>query len=393
MQVKVETLREALELLKPVVPGGKTQVDAVRHVLIQDGKAMATDLEQAAVVNVPGASGTCLVPHKSTLETLKRVPGSQLLTIEPDNGMVKLLWDGGKVSLNTRDEDDFPSIPRVEGDMVQYNGDRLIRAMQDVEPYCARDDSRPVLAGVILSPANGQLDVWAGDGYRLAVEYLPFVLPCGKLIIPAKAVRTLAHLWKKAAPAPDQGDDIVQTVLNERLIELTVGTDNVAFSFGRVKFITRPISGEAPNYRNLVPDVSKGTTVEFYAPDFERVVMQSLGASEQLRLRWDTNTMTVATKGEDGEEAEATLDVRADGEGEIAFSANYLLAYLKNREGMVRMTIVDKSSPGVFQAAGAPLLLQMPMFLRDDEGEQSPGSGQDDEGQPDEAEAADEVEE
>lgn len=40
MQVRVGTLREALELLKSVVPAGKQPVDAVKYALIQHGKAL-----------------------------------------------------------------------------------------------------------------------------------------------------------------------------------------------------------------------------------------------------------------------------------------------------------------------------------------------------------------
>ena len=53
----------------------------------------------------------------------------------------------------------------------------LLGTMTSVLPFCAKDDPRPVLSGVILTPQGEETDVWAADGFRLALKTLPIAFP------------------------------------------------------------------------------------------------------------------------------------------------------------------------------------------------------------------------
>ena len=97
MQVRVETLREALELVRPVVPR-KATLESTRYVLLRDGKAVATDLDVAVELEVPGFEGEVLIPHKDALEALKRIPATELLTITVEGKSLVLCWSRGKAS-------------------------------------------------------------------------------------------------------------------------------------------------------------------------------------------------------------------------------------------------------------------------------------------------------
>ncbi len=73
MQIQVQRLREALDLLRPAVPK-KHPMPVLQNVLLNDGLAMATDLDLAVVVQLPEAEGQCVLPFRTVADVLKLIP-------------------------------------------------------------------------------------------------------------------------------------------------------------------------------------------------------------------------------------------------------------------------------------------------------------------------------
>ena len=91
MQIQVYRLREAMELLGPVVPR-KPSYAPLTCFLVKDGRAAATDLEITITAELPEAEGHCLFPYHPVADLLKRVRGHDLLTIEQEDKTLSLAW-------------------------------------------------------------------------------------------------------------------------------------------------------------------------------------------------------------------------------------------------------------------------------------------------------------
>ena len=113
MQIRVDRLRETLKLLQPVVPS-KPTLPVLNHVLLKDGQAVATDLEIMAALGLPEVEGECLIPHRSVSELLRYVPGNEMLTVEVQEKVLHLTWEGGKASYDVADPEDYPPVPEVK---------------------------------------------------------------------------------------------------------------------------------------------------------------------------------------------------------------------------------------------------------------------------------------
>ena len=362
MQVRVETLREALELVRPVVPR-KATLKSTQYVLLRDGKAMATDLDVAVELEVPGFEGEVLVPHKDALEALKRIPATELLTVGVEGKSLVFSWSRGKASFEALDVEEFPPIPEAKGEETSLDGDRLIKAMTSVLPYRCKDSSRPVLQGILLSLGE-ETEVVAADGFRMAYQQLPLASPFErKAVVAAEAVKLLEHLWKRIPPAPEAEGSIVERVLAPREVTLALDRDKVAFRFGRATVLAKLIDGGYPNYREIMPRDDDWPRVSFFAQDMEREVRRLKEVKDTIRLSWENGTLRLRATDE-GKEAEATIQARAETSGRIAFNAGYLLDYLKGKDGVVTMAVHGETSPGVFRHAGAPLVVIMPMHVQ-----------------------------
>ena len=372
MQVQVQKLREAMQLLEPAVPG-KAVLPVLHNVLLKDGRAIAGDLETFVFIDLPEADMECLIPHKSVLELLKYVPGNEMLTIEAD-GELTLSWDGGKSSYPRVKPEEYPPEPelvvKTEGTM---DGNVLVTALTSAADYCSNDTSRPVLNGVAIFPGEN-LDIAAGDGFRMAYQTIPGSFPIEQpLVIPSGAVEILRSLWQHTKPDVALGDSLVGLVMSKRqaavaLVEAKgseAGILRVCFS--GVTALIKLIQGTPPNFKQLIPsDIP--TTVKFFPGDLERAVKRLRPIAKDsdgiVRLSWTNDTMTVSASSEEAGKVEGTLPVQADNPDRVALNIKYILEYLKGKEGMITLGLTGKTAPVILRHRASPLVLVMPLNVQ-----------------------------
>jgi DNA polymerase III sliding clamp (beta) subunit (PCNA family) len=372
MQVQVQKLREAMQLLEPVVPG-KTALPILHNVLLKDGRAIAGDLETFVFIDLPEADMECLIPHNSVMELLKYVPGNEMLTIEAD-GELTLSWDGGKSSYPCAKPEEYPPEPelvvKTEGSM---DGNVLMTALTSSAKYCATEQDRPVLNGVAIFPGEN-LDIAAGDGFRMAYQTIPATFPIEKpLIIPSSAVWVLNSLWQHTKPDVAIGDSLVGLVMSKRqatvaLVEAkSSGAELLRLCFSGVTALIKLIQGTPPNFKQLIPkDIP--TTVKFFPGDLERAVkrLRPIAKDDKgiVRLSWTKDTMTVSASSEEVGKVEGTLSVQADNPDRVGINIKYLLEYLKGKEGMITLGLSSGTTPVVLRHRASPLVLVMPMMVQ-----------------------------
>ncbi len=372
MQVRVQKLREAMQLLEPAVPR-KTALPVLHNVLLKDGKAVAGDLETFVFIDLPEADTECLLPHKSIMELLKFVPGNETLTIETD-GEITLSWDGGKSSYPRVKPEEYPPEPelvvKTEGIM---DGNTLVTALVAAANYCSNDASSPVLNGVVIFPGE-KLDIAAGDGFRMAYQTIPDSFPIEQpLVIPSSAVEILRSLWQHTKPDVALGDSLVGLVMSKRHVDVALveakgsGAEILRLCFSGVTALIKLIQGTPPNFKQLIPsDIP--TTVRFFPGDLERAVKRLRAIANEgqgiVRLSWTNDTMTVSASSEEVGKIEGTLPVQADNPDRVAINIKYLLEYLKGKEGMITLGLTGGTAPVVLRHRASPLVLVMPMNVQ-----------------------------
>jgi len=370
MKIRVERLREALNLLKPAVPG-KATLPVTKNILLGDGRAVATDLEVTVVLDLPEADVSCLIPHRSALELLRYVPGDELLTIEARRGVVNFSWDGGGASYDVPEPEEYPPLPEIkamaEGTM---DGDTLVKALTTAIDYCSTDDKRPVLTGVHLFLGE-QVTVAAADGFKMSYQELPVSFPAEETaIIPAQAVKVLAHLWNKAPAPPPLRDSLIEQITAHRDVSLALGDQRLRVSFGRVTLTVKLIEGTPPSYLQLIPKEEEMVSqANVFAPEFERAVRRVANVARDnsniVRLIWNETALTVTARSEEKGKVEAKVPLVGEATpGKFAVNFNYLLGYLKDRQGVVSIGVKTEQSPVLFRHGQSPLVLLMPMVVQ-----------------------------
>ena len=407
MEIQVERLRQALELVSSAIPKGKVTLPITTSVLFKEGKLTATNLELWVSVDVSqlqtGRTGFVL-PHRALTEALKFIPGRQTLTITSDRQRVLLESAGSRTTLIKPGlPRDFPPMPQPAGSMgadgFVVDGDRLVQGLLSVLPYVATKDTRPVLTGVAMKLGQ-DLELVAADGFRLAIEQ-PGIPLTGNgtghmAIVPGPTVHALGLLWKKGDKPPDldaaraagqtanSGSiEIANLAVARRNLRMVEDGGHISFSFGSIRLTSQLLQGQFPHYQDLVPETAGGRRVSVSADELARVVNQVAeiagAGSNMARLRWSGGHLTVSAQASDVGETEATIPAHVEGgEGEIAFNLRYLRDYLRGKTHVVTISTVPgdpdqvRGKPGVFTHRGGPMIIMMPMFAAPSESSSEP---------------------
>lgn len=251
VEIDRKAFASGLRAVKPAV--ANRGIPALTGVMIEsNGERVTlatTNLETSIRTTVDAPSGECfrvLAPHAPLAAAIGK--GTGTVEIGPEDGAFR----AGSVTLRLLPVEDFPGLSEVP-DTAAIVDAQAFRALADtVLPAVSRDDSRPVLTGILFEigrtsasepgrPAPEGLAVTATDSYRLHHAETTETLNAteAKAVVPADAVKLIS----KAVGRKGTGE-----------IEIGVAEMHAAFRYGNLSVTVRAIEAEFPNYRMLVPE-------------------------------------------------------------------------------------------------------------------------------------------
>lgn len=318
----------------------------------------ATDMELSLRTSLEAkieAEGSVVVPGKLLVDLARLLPGAEV-TIERklEEAIVEVRCGSATYRLHTYNAEDFPRLPETEGiELYEVARESLLETIGRVSRSASRDESRPVLTGVLVHFEPGKLVMAATDSYRLSVKEtkLEGTVPELEAIVPARALGELARI-------ASEGDKI----------QLGVHENQVVFGTGDAWLTTRRIDGQFPNFKQLVPE-----TFEYEVSlardellDVVRRVSVMAQRNSPLRLRFAEGELTVSAQTQDVGEARETLPAAFSGEPlEIGFNAEFLRDGIESIVGeQVRLKLISPLRPAVLEGESDDFLyLIMPIRL------------------------------
>jgi len=277
----------------------------------------ATDMELSLRTTFDAqvdGEGAVVVPGKMLVELARLLPDDEVvIEHRAEEGVVRV--DSGSYSsrLHTYNAEDFPRLPEVAAvGTFAVDKDALLDTVARVSRSASRDESRPVLTGILARFEAGRLVMAATDSYRLSVKETPMEGESPELeaIIPARALTEVSRI----ASAADT-------------LQLGVQENQVVFVAGDVTLTTRRIEGQFPNYKQLIPETYEQVVALPRSEVLE--VVRRVGVMAQrnspIRLRFAEGELTVSAQTQDVGESHESLPVGYVGEPmEIGFNADYL---------------------------------------------------------------------
>jgi DNA polymerase III subunit beta len=320
----------------------------------------ATDMELSLQTSLDASvdePGKVVIPGRLLVDLARLLPDSEVtIAHRPEEGVVEITCGAANYRLQTYGVEDFPRLPDPGGAPL-YSIDReaLVDTAGKVSRSASRDESRPVLTGILVRFEPGKVVMAATDSYRLSVKETPLEGEAPELeaIVPARALGELGRIA--------QGDGELQLGVHE---------NQVVFTVGGTVLTTRRIDGQFPNYSQLLPETFEHELTlprEEFLDVVRRVSVMSQRNSP-VRLRFAEGELTVSSLTQDLGEAHESMPLQFSGEPlEIGFNPNFLRDGIESIESdEIRFKLISPLRPCVLDANGEDFrYLIMPIRLPD----------------------------
>src|SRR3954447_23804863 len=303
----------------------------------------ATDMELSLRTTLAAqveGDGAIVVPGRRLVDLAKLLPADEVeIEHRREESVVHVTAGSASYTLHTYNAEEFPRLPELDSvSTFSVEREALLETINRVARSASRDESRPVLTGILARFETGKLVMAATDSYRLSVKEtsLQGTVPELEAIIPARALQELARI----AVA---GDDV----------ELGVHENQVFFSADGVSMTTRRIDGQFPNYRQLLPEAFEHELALPRAEllDVVRRAAVMIERTSPLQLRFADGELTVTARTHEVGESKESLPAPYTGEPlEIGFNADFLRDGLESVTGdEVRVKLINPLRPAVLQ--------------------------------------------
>ena len=317
----------------------------------------ATDMELSLRASLPAtveSEGSVVVQGRILVDLVKQLPGNEVVIEHgAEDGVLKISSGASKSQINTFNAADFPRLPELDVQLHALKAGAVLETIGRVRRAASRDESRPVLTGILVRFEPGKLVMAATDSYRLSVKETPLEdqLPELEAIVPARALEELQRI---AAGA--------------EMLELGVRENQVIFGADGVWLTTRRIDGQFPNFKQLLPDTFEHVVAlnRLEVLDVVRRTSVLAQRNSPLRLRFAEGELVISSQTQDVGESRESLPIQYVGEPlEIGFNAEFLRDGLDSVDGdEVTINLISPLRPGLLKGGNGDFwYLIMPIRL------------------------------
>jgi DNA polymerase III subunit beta len=352
------------------IVGRKSTMPILSNVLLEgEGKTLtvsATDLEVSLrsqlAANVARGGRIC-VNARTLFEIVKELPTDDVTLSQEKEGYLFIESGKAHFQILTVNPDEFPQLP---SDKVAEKGASLAAAtihdmIHKIHYAMSSDEMRYNLNGVyvenISEGGKRVLRMVATDGHRLALIDRP--LEGKKFEI------------KSSAILPRKGVMEIRSLLEgyEGEVQFTIQDSNAILRAGETTLFMRLISGEYPNYKQVIPtDNNKRLVVgkEQLHGTLKRVSV--LSGSKTKCVKFDLRAGAAELSCSNPEMGDAREEIPVNYEGDplcIGFNARYFMDVLEVAgEKNVRVEMKTELSPGLVKIEGDEDFLAAVMPMR-----------------------------
>ncbi len=284
----------------------------------------ATDMEISVQTSSPAEveeEGRVVIPARIFNDIVRSLPGGRF-SLEHDSsaGTVRLAAGENEYRIRAYAADDFPQLPEFEAESAfKMSGELLVETVEKVARSYSRDETRPVLTGILISFEDSRVRMVTTDSYRLSIKETELATTAfegsREAIIPARAMQEVSRIFS--------GSD-------EEEVEVSLSENQALFRVGDVLFGTRLIDGNFPEYRRLLPTTFEreiSVSREELMGTLRRV---NLFAQRQtppvpVSLSFSEGAVEVIVRNGEVGEAHERLQATSEDDFLISFNPGYLL--------------------------------------------------------------------
>src|ERR671932_1209721 len=305
----------------------RSTIQLLGGILLEAGDGVvrlsATDMEISVQTSSSAEveeEGRVVIPARIFNDIVRSLPEGRF-SVEHDvsEGAVRLVAGENEYRIRAYGADDFPQLPGFEAqEAFKMSGGLLVETVEKVARSYSRDETRPVLTGILISFEDSRVRMVTTDSYRLSIKETELATTfegSREAIIPARAMQEVSRIFS--------GSD-------EEQVEVALSENQALFRIGDVLFGTRLIEGNFPEYRRLLPDAYEREISIRREDLIDSLRRVSLFAQRQtppipVSLTFSKDTVEMMVRSGEVGEARERLAATSEDDFHISFNPSYLL--------------------------------------------------------------------
>jgi len=283
----------------------------------------ATDMELSIQTSSPAKveeAGKVVIPARIFNDVVRSLPKEDLTLVhDSSEGVVRLSAGENEYRIRVYAAEDFPRLPTfVEAEAFKMNGEALVETVEKVSRSYSKDETRPVLTGILISFEESRVRMVTTDSYRLSIKETELTTTfegTKEAIIPARAMQEVSRIFSAS---------------EEEQVEVVLSENQALFRIGDVLFGTRLIEGNFPEYKRLLPTAFEREISVSRVDLVETLRRVSLFTQRQtpavpVSLSFSEGAVEVTVKNGEVGEARERMPTTSEGQFHISFNPSYLL--------------------------------------------------------------------
>ena len=305
----------------------RSTIQLLRGILLETEEGSvrlsATDMEisiQTRTAAEVEDEGRVVIPARIFNDVARSLPGGELALVhDRSEGVVRLSARENEYRIRAYAAEDFPQLPKFdEAAAFKMSGEALVETVEKVSRSYSRDETRPVLTGILISFEESRVRMVTTDSYRLSIKETNLATTFDgsrEAIIPARAMQEVSRIYASS---------------DEEQVEVVLSENQALFRIGDILFGTRLIEGNFPEYKRLLPNTFEREIAvrrEDLIDTLRRVNLFAQRQTPPVPVTLDVSEGAVEVTVKNGEVGEARERLPAGSEDEfhISFNPTYLL--------------------------------------------------------------------
>ncbi len=330
----------------------RTTMPILGYILLEtkkDGmKLTATDLELAIQTEVEAEvkqGGQMTLPARILAEIVGNLsPATVEIKGQEGAAPAEITCETSHFEILGLPAGDFPTLPRTNGEPVATIEADVARMMVNQTIFAvSADETRPFLTGIYVVMEGAEARFVATDGGRLALRKVTLPQAARQkvgVIVPAKA---MAELGRALASASGP-------------VQLETADNQLVFSVPGLRVFSRLISGQFPNYQQVIPQEFKQRLriqTDRLLKAVRRASITARDSANVVRLSAAGKKLTITSNTPEVGKAREEVEVTTEGDMiEAAFNARYLIDCLNSIDaGELFFELTGPLSPGAIRPA------------------------------------------
>lgn len=332
-QYFIEQLNHCLKAISPrttlpILSGIKIDVSDDQMVLTGSDSEISieitipTEINNEEILEIE-ETGSVVLTGRFFVDIIKKLSGEFVDLETNESFSTKITAGKSEFNLSGQDANQYPLLPEVsDADSLVLSSAVLKTIINQTNFAVSLSETRPVLTGVNWIFKDDHISFTATDSHRLALRKLldkTFNTDASSAIIPGKSLSELSKILS------DSEDDV----------EINLSQNQVLFTYGNMRFISRLLEGNYPDTTRLFPEnYETKVTVnndEFYHAIDRVSLLAREGGNNVIRMTVENSQVELASNSpEVGTVNEEVNASHTEGEDiKISFNSKYMMDALR----------------------------------------------------------------